>query len=133
LILIDTSVWIDYLRGKDTSAVTQLEQILDRDLPYGITSLIYQEILQGADSELSLARFERYFGTQTLYLPRDPLATHGDAARLYGRCRRSGVTIRSTIDCLIAQIAIEQDLLLLHSDKDFDRIAAVVPELKIYS
>ncbi len=53
-------------------------------------------------------------------------------ASLYARCRRAGVTPRSTIDCLLAQIAIEHNLLLLHSDRDFPRIAAVVPELKLY-
>jgi len=47
-------------------------------------------------------------------------------------CRKSGITVRSTIDLLIAQIAIENNLFLLHSDKDFDFIASVIKELKIY-
>jgi predicted nucleic acid-binding protein len=48
------------------------------------------------------------------------------------RCRRKGMTIRSTIDCLIAQIAIEHDLELLHSDRDFENMVSVIPELKIH-
>jgi predicted nucleic acid-binding protein len=58
-------------------------------------------------------------------------APFASAARIYSRCRKAGFTIRSTIDCLIAQIAIEQELPLLHSDRDFDQIAAIVPELVI--
>ena len=66
------------------------------------------------------------------YHPKDPTDTYAQAAYLYFSCRRKGITIRSTIDCLIAQTAIDNDLILLHSDKDFERIAAVVPNLKLY-
>jgi predicted nucleic acid-binding protein len=132
VFLVDTSVWIDYLRGTSTVSVEKFQRILDESQPFGITSLIYQEILQGTDSDVSFARLDAYLRSQRYYHPQDPLTTHTEAARIYYRCRRKGITIRSTIDCLVAQIAIENDLLLLHSDRDFDDIASVVPELEIF-
>jgi predicted nucleic acid-binding protein len=131
MILVDTSVWIDYFKGNPTEGVAKLAQALDEEKPCGLSSAIYQEILQGADSEFSFARFNRYLSSQLLFHPAHPLKSFADAAQIYLRCRRAGYTIRSTIDCLIAQIAIENDLWLLHSDKDFDYIAAVIPELRI--
>ena len=132
MFLVDTSVWIDYLRGNSTASVAKLQDILDEGQPFGITSLILQEILQGTDSEASFARLETYLRTQIFFHPSDPLSTHVEAARIYARCRRAGVTIRSTIDCLVAQTAIEHGLFLLHSDRDFDRIASLVPELETF-
>ena len=64
------------------------EEILDRDYPFGITGVIYQEILQGADSEASYQRLGDYFGTQVFYHPLDPVVSHAGAAELYFRCRR---------------------------------------------
>lgn len=132
VFLVDTSVWIDYLRGTMTDAVSRFTSILDERQPFGITSVIYQEILQGADSDVSFTRLEKYLRTQIFFHPLDPLASYAEAARLYSRCRRVGITLRSTIDCLIAQTAIEHGLVLLHSDRDFDSIAKVVPELNLY-
>lgn len=132
MFLVDTSVWIDYLRGKETEAVGKLEEIQAKGYPFGITSLICQEILQGTDSEASFTRFERYLRTQLFYHPSDPVVSYLEAARLYARCRRAGVTVRSTVDCLIAQVAIENGLFLLHDDRDFDHMAKVVPDLQIH-
>jgi predicted nucleic acid-binding protein len=132
MFLVDTSVWVDYLRGREAEPVEKLQGILDAGQPFGITSAIYQEILQGADSEAALDRLDAYFRTQVFYRPADPVASFAAAARLPARCRRAGVTVRSTIDCLIAQVAIEHDLLLLHRDRDFELMAGVLPELKLY-
>lgn len=131
-VLVDTSVWIDYFQDRSTKAVEKLAKILEERQPFGIASLIYQEILQGTDSDFAFHRYEKYLRTQTFYHPLDPLTSYAEAARMYARCRRGGITIRSTIDCLIAQIAIEHGLPLLHSDKDFDQLAKVVPELSIH-
>ncbi len=132
MFLVDTSVWIGYLRRAANPAVAWFEDILDRGYPFGITSVIYQEILQGADSEASFDRLADYLSTQVFYHPLDPEASYQAAARLYVRCRRAGITVRSSVDCLIAQVAMEHDLLLLHDDRDFDRIAGVEPELRLY-
>lgn len=131
MYLVDTSVWIDYLRGARTKAAVKLDRILEADEPIGIASVILQEVLQGTDSEAAFARIQAYLGTQRFFHPANEIGTYAEAALLYARCRRKGITIRSTIDCLIAQIALESDLAILHSDGDFDRLARVVPELRI--
>lgn len=131
-MLIDTSAWIDYLRGASTEVARSVETILGDEVPFWITGVIYQEILQGADSPESQERLAEYFGTQRFVHPLDPVASYAQAAALYGRCRRMGITVRSTIDCLIAQIAIEHDLALLHDDRDFSNLARAVPELRLH-
>ena len=76
MFLIDTSVWIPYLRGVRSEPVGKFEAILDQGHSFGITSAIYQEVLQGADSELSFARLDRYLRTQRFYHPLDPLESY---------------------------------------------------------
>jgi predicted nucleic acid-binding protein len=133
VILVDTSVWIDFLRDRDTPGAQALNRILDCDYPFGITGIIYQEILQGADSPESLRTLVNYFVTQRFYHPLDNIDTYRCAAEIYERCRRKGVTIRSTVDCLIAQIALEHNLFLLHSDRDFQLVKGCVPGLREWS
>lgn len=131
MLLIDTSIWIDYLRGRENRAATRFAEVLERGYPYGITSVIYQEVLQGAASSEDFDRLDEYLSTQRFYQPRDLIVSYRAAASLFFRCRREGITVRSTIDCLIAQVAIEHELLLLHNDRDFDQIARVIPQLRI--
>jgi predicted nucleic acid-binding protein len=132
LFLVDTSVWVDFLRGISTAATGKFKRILAEEQRFGITNVIYQEVLQGAKSEAHFARLESFLRNQVFYHPMHPLGTYTEAARIYAQCRRAGVTIRSSIDCLIAQIAIEHGLFLLHSDRDFDLMAPVIPELKTF-
>jgi predicted nucleic acid-binding protein len=105
--------------------------VLDRGYPIGLTSAIYQEVLQGVTSKREFDQVSGYLGSQTFYHPRDPIESHWEAAYIYFRCRRAGVTIRSAIDCLVARIAIEHDLVLLHDDRDFENMAGVIPELAL--
>jgi predicted nucleic acid-binding protein len=132
VILIDTSVLIDYLKGTANEGVSKFERILSRSIPFGISSFIYQEILQGAASLKEYDLLKRYLETQRFYHPKDQIESYEKAAFIYMQCRRRGITIRSTIDCLIAQIAMEHELTLLHNDSDFDLMAKIVP-LKLYS
>ena len=132
MILVDTSVWIDFLRGHETDAVTSLDAIMTQGYVFGLTGVIYQELLQGADSQANYERLVEYFSSQRFYHPRDNTVSYARAAALYRRCREAGVTIRSTIDCLIAQVAIEHDLLLLHSDRDYLAMSSVIEELRLY-
>jgi predicted nucleic acid-binding protein len=131
LYLVDTSAWIDYLEGRETEVAARLGEVLDLGSPFGITGVIYQEVLQGVSSQREFDDLTEYLGYQRFYHPGDAGESYGEAAYLYFRCRREGVTIRSAIDCLIARIAIEHDLLLLHNDRDFEHMAEVVPELKL--
>ena len=86
---------------------------------------MYQEVLQGAATEGDFQKLKKYLDTQVMYALTQGLTSYAEAARLYYRCRAAGVTIRSTIDCLIAQTAIENRLALLHRDADFTRLAHV--------
>jgi predicted nucleic acid-binding protein len=131
MILADTSVLIDFLEGRETESKHRLKTVLQQGIPFGINSFIYQEVLQGAKSEKEYRLLKKYLETQLFYHPKDPVESFARAARIYFDCRRKGVTIRSTIDCIIAQIAIEHDLFLLHNDSNYDAMARVIP-LKIY-
>lgn len=131
--LVDTSVWIDFFRQRKTPGVDELYRVLDCAQHYGITELIYQEVIQGALNEKDFTSLADYLVTQTFFYPKYHPETYTQAAQIYFACRRKGITIRSTIDCLIAQMAIEHDLILLHSDIDFEYIAEVFPELKLYN
>ena len=132
MYLVDTSVWIDFFRARATPAVERLKQLLGADLEVGVSATILQEILQGTADERQFTKYRSCFETQPIYLPRDPIATAVAAARLYFDCRRRGITVRSSNDCLIAQTALEHGLILLHDDEDFRRIATVLPGLKMH-
>jgi predicted nucleic acid-binding protein len=123
MILVDTSALIDFLRGRDNDPARKLRQVLEQEIPFGITSVVFQEVLQGAANEKEFHSLKSYLETQRFFYPKDPLESYAQAARLYFQCRRKGITVRSTIDCLIAQIAREHDLALLHNDRDMDALA----------
>lgn len=129
-VLVDTLVMIDYLGGKDSDAARTFQRILDDHVPYGINSFIYQETLQGVKSENDFAAVKEYLDTQTFYSLRHPKESFSAAAQIYFRCRRKGFTL-GTIDCLIIQTAIENDLYLLHKDSDFSNARKVVA-FKVY-
>jgi predicted nucleic acid-binding protein len=112
--------------------VDVLQTLLEGEQTVGIAPIILQEILQGADSESRFEKWRTYFLELECYVSSNPVATHVAAARLYQQCRRAGRTPRSSNDCLIAEIAIEAHVLLLHNDRDFDSMAAVEPALQIY-
>ena len=133
MVLVDTSVWIDYINGNNTEQVIYLDGLLNNPLAVGLTELIYLEVLQGAKNQKAFDQFSQYFSGQKFYHFDDPLKSHTAAAQLYFDCRKKGITVRSTIDCLIAQCAIEYELILLHNDKDFIQIARVAKDLKLQS
>jgi predicted nucleic acid-binding protein len=123
-ILVDTTVWIDFFNGVSSPHRVSLRRLIEAEEEVCISGYILAETLQGFkdDKEFEAAR------THLLHLPILDLTlpdSYTGAARLYRTCRKAGVTIRKTADCLIAQTAIEHDVPLLHNDKDFDRIASV--------
>ena len=132
MVLVDTSVWIDFLRGTSTVQVATLEALLEGDDLVGTAPIILQEVLQGSDSPARFEQWRREFSGLMCYLPTDSIDTHVEAARLYAACRRAGKTPRSSNDCLIARIAVEHDLMLLEDDRDFEAIAFVEKELKLF-
>ena len=131
MVLVDTSVWIDFLRGTPTRQVATLEALLEGEDLVGTAPIILQEVLQGADSPARFEQWRREFSGLMCYLPLDPIDSHVEAARMYSACRRAGSTPRSSNDCLIARIAIEHALALLEDDRDFKAIAAVDDRLRL--
>jgi predicted nucleic acid-binding protein len=125
MILVDTSVLLPFLAGRSTPASEALADALAEDVEVALAPLIVQEVLQGAREEGEWRTLKRYLKTQTILTAHDPLATHIAAARICYDCRRRGLTIRSTLDCVIAQIALEHGVPLLHDDRDYDAIARV--------
>ena len=132
MILVDTSALIQFLRGANSESSKKLGVVLQRKIPFGINSVIFQEVLQGAGSEKEYFTLKKYLETQRFYHLRDPIGSFAEAAKIYLDCRKKGITIRSTIDCLIAQTAIENGLFLLHEDSDFDLMGKIIP-LKFFN
>jgi predicted nucleic acid-binding protein len=131
VVLVDTSVWIDLLRGQDTRETRVVRTLLASD-EAALTPVIYQEIIQGASSVEAVAKLRAYFGSLPFLVPDHPVETYAAAGALYVRCRVHGFTPRSPHDCLVARIALEQGAHLLHCDRDFDMIARVEKKLKLY-
>lgn len=127
MIVVDTSVLIDLLRGRSTPASDRLRTLEVEGTPFVLPGICCQEVLQGAKDEKEWRLLLENFETQRVLMPQDPWATHKGAARLYFDCRRKGLTIRSTIDCFIAQLVLEEEGVLLHDDDDFERIQEVCP------
>ncbi|MFO7970666.1 MAG: PIN domain nuclease [Desulfobacterales bacterium] len=123
-ILVDTSVWIDFFNGISSLSKIALHNLLETEEDICISEYILTEILQGFKDDKEFESAKRHllnFPVCGLKVPESYI----HAARLYRACRKKGVTIRKTADCLIAQSAIEHGLFLLHNDSDFDRIASI--------
>jgi len=122
MLLIDTSVWISVLRDRSGQVRQQLETLLaGREVL--LTRFSQLELLQGSLNEKEWTLLSTYLEAQDYIEP----AIHSwqAAARIYYDLRRQGLTVRSPIDCCIAQAALEHDLLLIHNDRDFETIAQV--------
>lgn len=128
--LVDTSVWVDYIQGRTNKATDYLDDILAMPAVIGINYQIYLEILQGARGREAFTRLQSYFSTQRFYGFADNMIGYERSAELYFQCRLRGITIRSSIDCLIAQCAIENELRLIHQNRGFIRLQTAAPELE---
>lgn len=130
-MLVDSSVWIDFLRGTATAETRLLLRSLERGGPVWTAPPILQEVLQGAESPQRFEKWERALGDMAMLTEPDMRSLARATARLYAKCRWHGVTPRSANDCLIAQYAVRGNLPLLHSDRDFPAIAKLEPALKL--
>ncbi len=120
MITADSSVWIDYLGGRNTAAATQLDAVLDdssRDIV--LLDVVLMEVLRGFrfDHEWRMAR-KAFAALPVLTAGGEVVASK--AASMYRSLRSEGVTVRSSIDLLIGAWCIENDCSLIHSDRDFD-------------
>ena len=130
-MLVDSSVWIAFLRGDPSVEVDMLTHALSEPRSVWLAAPILQEVLQGADRPERFARWDRVLGELPLLVESDGRAVAREAAHLYARCRWAGLTPRSANDCLIAVHAIGNDMPLLHCDRDFEHIARIEPRLRL--
>ena len=120
MVIVDTTVWVNFFVGKNTPQVQKLEQFLTEGEDICICGVILTEVLQGIRDESEYTRTRSLFDS-FLFLPMNR-RTFVRAAELYRTLRWQGVTIRKAVDCMIASVAIEHNIALLHHDKDFDPI-----------
>ena len=128
MVLVDTTVWIDFFGDSSTPQVARLQELIESDEDLCLCGVILAETLQGIRSEAEYRRTRDHLDSLILF----PMhrATFVRAAELYRALRKKGVTVRKPVDCMIASVAIEYNLSLLHNDRDFNHIAEH-SELKI--
>ncbi len=120
-VLVDSSVWIAFLRDTGGPEVDLLEQLID-ERRAATTDVVLLEVLAGTTDEERAARLQRFLAGAELLRQQSPVdAEH--AAALYRACRRAGETPRSLNDCLIAAVALRHDVPVLHRDRDFTVLA----------
>lgn len=118
MILVDSSVWVDYFRGALTAQTDKLDLLLGRE-PLAIGDLILTEVLQGFDRDHNFQTAKELL-TSLFVIEMGGEEVAIQAARNYRFLRRKGITIRKTIDAIIATRCIISGYELLHSDRDFD-------------
>ncbi|MBE9183507.1 PIN domain nuclease [Microcoleus sp. LEGE 07076] len=122
MFLIDTSVWIGVFRDRTGVVRQSLEAIINNESIF-LNRFTQMELLQGCRDEREWTLLETYLQEQD-YIESTP-NTWVAAARIYYDLQRQGLTVRSSIDCCIAQLAIEHQLILVHNDRDFETIQRV--------
>ncbi|MEX0984549.1 MAG: PIN domain nuclease [Actinomycetota bacterium] len=122
MIVVDTSVWIDVLNENDSPESRRCISLLEDGASLALTDVIFAEILQGFAREADATKVERHLRSFPM-LRLETVDDYSLAARLYRQARRAGVTIRKTLDCLIAAPCIRDGVPILHRDADFDRLA----------
>jgi predicted nucleic acid-binding protein len=118
MILVDSSVWIDYFNGRKTSPTDWLDSALGK-VPIVIGDLILTEVLQGFQSERDF-RIARDLFLRIPFMPMGGKELALESAGNYRFLRRKGVTVRKTIDVMIGTFCIHHRIALLHDDRDFD-------------
>ncbi|MBI4972677.1 MAG: PIN domain nuclease [Candidatus Omnitrophica bacterium] len=121
MILVDTSVWIDFLKGEKSIHHQTLHRLIEGEEDVCLTEIIITEILQGIKSDGNFRIIKDYLLEFPIYSPKG-IDTYLKAAEIYRNCRKRGKTVRKTVDCIIAAICIENNLVLFHNDRDFDAI-----------
>lgn len=131
MTLVDTSAWVEFLRGTGSGTHSAVRRLLENDAPIHTTDVVIMEVLAGARDESHRRSLRRLLGRFD-YLPVGGLATYELAVELYLRCRRAGATIRALTDCVIGAVAVRDGVSILHDDRDFDALArhAAVPSVR---
>jgi len=120
-VFVDTSVWVDFFNGHPSPQAEALARLIHEEADVLTCGVVAAEVLQGIRRSKSLTTIEKHFRDMEWLTPREP-DTYLEAANLYRTLRSKGLTIRSTIDCIIAKLAQENDALLLSKDRDLQLI-----------
>lgn len=124
MIVVDTTVWIDFLEARGTAFDRHLTELVEGDAPIALVDIVYCEVLQGIRDDDTYHRIRASLLAHPIVRPRG-LHTFGTAANLYRSARRRGLTIRRSVDCLIAATCLENGAEIYHNDRDFDALARV--------
>ena len=124
MILIDTSAFIDFLNRTGSREDALIEQLIRNNEDIVLADITLTEILQGIKTDREYSQVKASLLTFPILSLKSP-ESYIAAAELFRKCRKKGFTIRSTVDLLIAQIAIEHNATLIHKDRDFEAIAQV--------
>lgn len=121
MVLVDTTVWIDFFSGRNEPPAVKLQELIESEEDLSLCGVILAEVLQGIRYDKDFIKTKEYL-CDLIFLPMRQ-ATFLRSAEIYRSLRKKGVTIRKPVDCMIASVAIEYDIRLLHNDRDFDHIA----------
>jgi len=124
MLLIDTSLWVPIFRDPSGAVAQRVQHEIGTE-EIVFCQFVRAELLQGCRDESDWARSLEYLNDQDYREMNHDGWT--EAARIYFDLRQRGLTVRSTLDCCIALVAIQNDLTLLHNDQDYERIATVRP------
>lgn len=120
MVIVDTSVWIDFFNSRPTEQVSALKRAVEDGEDLCICGVILTEVLQGIRNDNEYQQVKATFQSFT------HLAMNNDvyiqSADIYRALRKQGITIRKPIDCMIAAVALSNNIPLLHNDKDFEPI-----------
>jgi len=122
VILVDTSAWIEYLRGTGSAANVRVRALLLSDQAVATTEAVVMELRAGGRNDVERRRIQEVVDGCEL-LPVGGLDDFEHAADLYRSCRERGETVRALVDCLIGAVAIRNNVPVLHDDADFDVLA----------
>jgi len=123
VILVDTSAWVEYLRATGSLVHKEVRRLIESEADLATTDPVVMEVLAGARDEDHVKDLRRLL-IRFRHLPVEGLTDYEDAATVYRSCRAAGSTPRSLVDCLIAAVAIRENVRILHQDRDYDTIAA---------
>jgi predicted nucleic acid-binding protein len=125
VILVDSSVWVEYDRATGSPPHLRLQELIETDGPVAVTEPIVMEVLAGARDDRREADLRRLLGRFEM-LSFDAVTDFDGATRIYRRGRAAGVTPRGMLDCMIAAVAWRRGATLLAHDADLDRVARVI-------
>ena len=120
-VLVDTSVWVDFFNRHPSREALFLIRLIEDEVEIVTCGVVIAEFFQGIRKSGSLPELESHFRDMVCLSPREP-DTYFEAAVLFRKLRAQGVTVRSTIDCLIASLAAQHGSLLLAKDHDLAQI-----------